>query len=79
MHAVEDLPAVAGDVVEDLRAWLEEHRDPVTTPALYAPAPPMFGGTDQIQRNVIGERVLGRPNEPNDDKVVPFSSLPKKA
>ncbi len=31
----------------------------VTGTALYAQAPPIYGGTDQIQRNIIGERVLG--------------------
>lgn len=49
----------------------------VTGPALYAQAPPIYGGTDQIQRNIIGERALGLPKEPNDDKVKPFSELPK--
>ncbi len=51
----------------------------VTGMALFAQAPPIYGGTDQVQRNIIGERVLGLPKEANNDKTAAFKDLPKNA
>ncbi len=45
--------------------------------ALFSPAPSIYGGSDQVQRNIIGERGLGLAKEPGPDRNTPFRELPK--
>jgi alkylation response protein AidB-like acyl-CoA dehydrogenase len=49
---------------------------PWVTGFLAAPAVRIAGGSDEIQRNIIGERVLGLPKEPGPPRDTPFRDLP---
>ncbi|MDX2156877.1 MAG: acyl-CoA dehydrogenase family protein [Hyphomicrobiaceae bacterium] len=46
----------------------------VSTPAIS-----IAGGTDEIQKNIISERVLNMPKEPRNDVDIPFRNVPRNA
>ncbi|HEX9259864.1 MAG TPA: acyl-CoA dehydrogenase family protein, partial [Acidimicrobiales bacterium] len=63
-----------------MEATLDGDEHPLARDANYSHMNAYFtsigGGTDQIQRNIIGERILGLPKEPEVDRDIPFRDVP---
>jgi len=57
------------------QAWEDPREARWALSVLSAPAARIAGGTDEVQRNIIGERVLGLPKEPQVDRDIPFREL----
>lgn len=60
-------------------SWEEETGGQAALDYLNARMQSIAGGTNEMQRNGIGERVLGLPREPSFDSTKPFSEVVKDA
>ena len=70
-----DLQGAAGMMVDQDQ---EEMAGQFQKMVLSSPSSRIAGGTDEVMRNIIAERVLGLPGDIRVDKDVPFNKIPTK-
>ena len=52
----------------EIRAWLEAN---LPAQFFFSRSETIWGGTAEVQRNIVGERVLGLPKEPKPENELP--------
>ena len=76
---MQDMAAYAMELAEMAGASMEGIATTFGHAYLYSPSTRTAGGTDEILRNIIAERVLGLPGDIRVDKTLPFSQLKRGA
>jgi alkylation response protein AidB-like acyl-CoA dehydrogenase len=70
-----EIGALAIDIIGPAALARVDERYRWHQPLLGAPAAHIAGGSDEVMKNIIGERVLGLPGEPRVDKGVPWREV----
>jgi alkylation response protein AidB-like acyl-CoA dehydrogenase len=76
---MQDMAAYAMELAEMGGAAMEGISSTFCHAYLYCPSTRTAGGTDEILRNIIAERVLGLPGDIRVDKTLPFAQLKRGA
>jgi len=72
-----DLLGPEGTLYDTYEPGGTERDRPLQRAFLRSRANTIEGGTSEVLRNVLAERVLGLPGDPRDDKTVPWREVPR--